>query len=772
MNHDPSKSNQPDIQILGEKNQRPLTEADGEDIIMAELVEATPIPATSAVSSSNLSEPQMKRQNLGRFIQALLSPETLNSLMWIGCGFLVVGLVIGLRTVGVFNNATVAAVALGGINLAALGMGMSVEKWTRFRWAGNAISFLSCLVMPLNLWFYHSQGLMTLDNGGHLWVPALMMTAIFAGVARLLKDAKFIYAFVGGITMSGLLFLADQWVQRFFEFGWPALLLAVIGVGCLQLEQWFTRDEESPFSRKRFGRAFFISGHFALAGALTLKATELLASLADRGLIEATRPVVVLLSDQILGLIVGMLGVYGYVYSAVVCRDGRFNAASLFSFVLSLAQVVNLLGITITVPYVLILIAAVSMLGHWLASRLRIPVESESHDKKTMFGHALPTFATYVAWMVGVGGGIANAVDSQILDVPFLVSQMVTSLSFLAGMCFTANHSSIREKYQFNLVGFVASIVTCVATVVWMIGLQWLGYLLVPLMAIPFGMQMAKGRHSHVGNATSLEYISQAIAAALLVASVAPIFFVAQVTTMSMVWMAVFFALNSLFFVRAKGVFAKTLGTVSLAACVAQVQFMFGLGDYFLLLTLAGIGFVLIVAGRFTVGAEANNTTLTMGNINLSLASVGAILLATSRSLSGEISSSLVVVGLIHTCISLLASQFQKDANVRSFFVGICSLQFLGTLGMFSVLSEMAFIQKLETITTLGGLGFLAAGLGLRWREYGVEERTTISLSLGSVFSMLPLILGLLAYRFGGFEPTESWALIHNLGVKSAFLGK
>ena len=61
MNHDPSKSNQPDIQILGEKNQRPLTEADGEDIIMAELVEATPIPATSAVSSSNLSEPQMNR---------------------------------------------------------------------------------------------------------------------------------------------------------------------------------------------------------------------------------------------------------------------------------------------------------------------------------------------------------------------------------------------------------------------------------------------------------------------------------------------------------------------------------------------------------------------------------------------------------------------------------------------------------------------------------------------------------------------------------------
>ena len=39
--------------------------------------------------------------------------------------------------------------------------------------AGKALAFLACLVMPLNLWYYHSHDLITID--GHLWIAALVL---------------------------------------------------------------------------------------------------------------------------------------------------------------------------------------------------------------------------------------------------------------------------------------------------------------------------------------------------------------------------------------------------------------------------------------------------------------------------------------------------------------------------------------------------------------------------------------------------------------------
>lgn len=40
------------------------------------------------------------------------------------------------------------------------------------------MTLLACLLMPLNLWFYDAQGLITLREGGHLWIPAVVCCAL------------------------------------------------------------------------------------------------------------------------------------------------------------------------------------------------------------------------------------------------------------------------------------------------------------------------------------------------------------------------------------------------------------------------------------------------------------------------------------------------------------------------------------------------------------------------------------------------------------------
>ena len=91
-------------------------------------------------------------------LEIILDPRTIQWLLGLGGVLLVLGLVIWLATLGVFKNPVVVAVALGIGNAAVLVGGWAIIRFTRYQTAGRAITLLACLVMPLNLWFYHAQG--------------------------------------------------------------------------------------------------------------------------------------------------------------------------------------------------------------------------------------------------------------------------------------------------------------------------------------------------------------------------------------------------------------------------------------------------------------------------------------------------------------------------------------------------------------------------------------------------------------------------------------
>ncbi|MFN9717490.1 MAG: hypothetical protein ACK58L_02285, partial [Planctomycetota bacterium] len=229
-------------------------------------------PLSSDMTSPAATFPAEQREGSAKpmrsVMEILLDPRSIQTMLGLGGALMVIGLVILLWLNNFFTpEVTAVGMAIGSLMLLVAGLGLILR--TRFQMAGKAVSLLACAVMPLNLWYLHSNNLVTID--GHLWVAALVICGLYAAAAWALKDEFFVYVFTGGITLTGLLILADlnPSPQRFWEIASPSTLLVILGLIGIHLERAFSPDE-GPFSRQKFGMAFFWSGHVQLAAGLIL----------------------------------------------------------------------------------------------------------------------------------------------------------------------------------------------------------------------------------------------------------------------------------------------------------------------------------------------------------------------------------------------------------------------------------------------------------------------------------------------------------------------
>ena len=88
-------------------------------------------------------------------------------------------------------------------------------------------------------------------------MAALVCCVLYLASALVLRDHVFVYVLAGGVAMTGLLMLAHA--DRFWEIASPAAMLVVLGLISIHVERAFP-EIEGPFSRRRFGMAFFRSG--------------------------------------------------------------------------------------------------------------------------------------------------------------------------------------------------------------------------------------------------------------------------------------------------------------------------------------------------------------------------------------------------------------------------------------------------------------------------------------------------------------------------------
>ncbi len=251
--------------------------------------------------------------------EALMDPRSIQWMLTIGGGLCVLGLVVWLISLGVFKNPHVMAVALGAVTLAILGAGWFVVLRTRFRIAGQALTFLGCVVAPLNLWFYHSQNLVTVD--GHLWVGGVVCCLLYAATVIVLRDPIFMYAFEAGVTLTTLLLLGDM--GKITDTTWLSLFFMALGLVSIHAERMFSPAEESEYPRRRFGLPLFWSGHIQVAAALlSLLGSQLLGWLAEpaRHLFGIEWQGNLLTSSYLLATGLWLAGTYVYLYSDIVVR--------------------------------------------------------------------------------------------------------------------------------------------------------------------------------------------------------------------------------------------------------------------------------------------------------------------------------------------------------------------------------------------------------------------------------------------------------------------
>jgi hypothetical protein len=350
--------------FLGRKTMQP------EESAAAEIIDAELVDAELVGEELNTGAKTSASTNKG-ILEQLLSEQSLKWMMCCGCGFLVLGFVIWLWSAGIFENPIIIATTVSAATLGTLAAGIGLVRSTRYQLAGKGLAMLGSLAMPLNLWLYDAQGLITLADGGHLWIPAAICCLIYAVVARVLRDATFVYALVGGIVMTGMLFLADASVNHFWALMPQVTFLVATGWICTFAERLFI-DDDGDFSRKRFGSAFKTAGLIVVGSGLAMLSAGYGTAIVNQVLFNQLWPL--LASSQphkLWGLGVVGVSAAGFAAMGVIHRsESHFRAAALAA-VLMVPITIDFLAIKVTVTHVAILFASLIAVTNLFFLRLR-----------------------------------------------------------------------------------------------------------------------------------------------------------------------------------------------------------------------------------------------------------------------------------------------------------------------------------------------------------------------------------------------------------------
>jgi hypothetical protein len=742
------------IKDIGERQaalERRLEPEDFPEVIPSPADEGpSPQPEPREAAPRRPRQPRQPRRNL---LEVLLDPRNIQWLLAFGGGLMVIGLIIILWINEFFQPPTI-AVAMGVINAALLGTGWWVLRSTRYQTAGRALTLLACLVMPLNLWYYHAHGLITLE--GHLWVAALVISALYAASAWVLKDEVFVYVFLAGVTMTGLLILAGE-AHRFWEIASPATMLVVLGVIAIHVERAFPPGE-GPFSRKRFGLAFFWSGHALLAAGLLL---VLGAEVAGKWLYEPlfkslyieleAQPSPIVNELRLLALALVAAGTYVYIYSDLIVRKvGVYVHCAAFTLMWAVVLLVEQLNIELEIDAWILVLAITGLLLNVLhALFLR---HSPFTRSLPYLGALMPLLAVLlgvVVWFRAVSPDLRSTWPVAGLTWNYAGAMVLTAISCRIG-AYLYRHTLPSLTLVYFFAAGAATLMGAVSFLA-VIGLnRWEQHGPI-LMLVPILYLVAARLYRGHSAEKPVYWISQAATVVMLLSSVAvglQGFLNSEPGPLNLP-LALFYAEVALFYGLSAGLF-KQRAAIHLAAAFAcgtvwqLLTFVDAAGEWYPV-TFAVLGLILLIVYRFGVLERTGTPRLAesafqSANTLLSLAFVAAALLALSRLATREIDWIFVVVCLVLLAISLLALALVRHAAwQRWYVVTSISQALLAFLGV-QVLSHLSPWQKLEIFSVVVGLALLAASHIGWYREQEREnDLVSIGLFLGSLLVGIPL---------------------------------
>lgn len=744
-----------------------------------EIVDFLDPPESKPVKKPAVDVPQI---SLGRkMLEAALDPKSIQWLLLFGGGLAVLGVIVWLVSLGLFKNKLMLAGCLGAGSLAVLGAGWYVSLKTKYHTAGQAVTFLGCVILPLNLWFWHAQGLVTLDN--HLWIGGLICCALYAATIYVLKNPVFVYAMESGATLTVLLLLADY--QVLTDTTWLAVALVSLGGISIyaggtvnQLER--TLPEGS--TRKKYGLPTFWSGHVQLAaGALTLLGTQTWSWLSTTSwkLVSISWDGNVLSENSLLAGGLWLAATYLYVYSDLVVRRlGVYLPLGAFSLMMAEITLVGLrfdtegliaiLSITAVVMNA-ILVRKTDDLGR--LQRIADPLGLLLSVLPLFLGFGLHVRATSAVlgdlnWSYETGGGYVAAM---------LVAAVCTRIS----AWIVQEHRPNTAAAYFFLSGI--AVVLATAGLLRVMGIEDWSRQAPILMVIPIGYMLASRFWRGRAPERPLGNLAHTVTAVILIhvafsgIDTIKTFLVPLEQNVDNLYLGATFAMATLFYTIAAWCRRRSVNVylAAAAACGAIWQFLGYVGVDATVYTLlyAGLGFGLLIVSRF-LGVETVHVYNRFGEKESRVRGRGLAFFESGNGILCVAFLSGVLQGLAHVArqdntwtgllvllgvmaVALLSAAIVPRGNWRRFHLtAAIALAGVAVLTL-NALIDLSGWQKFEIfLATCGVLLTAASYVGL-FREDEAEPEGGLSTGLwfGSLSACVPVLIAVLYHRFAGAGP-------------------
>lgn len=698
-------------------------------------------------------EPVPARRSL---LELILDPRSIQWLLGSGGCLLVAGLVIWLASLGLFDNPWIVASAMGVATLGIMAGGWSLIQRTRFTLAGRATTLLACLVMPLNLWFYHANHLLTID--GHLWLAAVACCILYAASALILADALFVYVLLAGVTATGMLILAD--LHRLAEIASPSLMLMVLSLITLHIERAFINDDSHPFSRSKFGKACFLASQALLVGSLGLLAGGQIFGYLGLTPITGQLPAIITDSSlQLLAIAITLLGAYACVYTALVIR----KSASYFFPAIALVlwgelQAIHTLHLTQFPAAIILTLSLTSLAIHLLSYFFR----------DDAFTPSLRTIVTTLG-ILPILYGIKVFFTTDLAALP--QSQY---LGFAGSMVVAAAASrwnaylvrKIQTESRLCIAATACSLLVVLSSLLGRFGFTNTLEQAPWLMLLPVGYMLSAALRRTCAFRSTHIFIGDTLIALVLFLAIGG---AATLSGWAMP-MAIVLALVALSYVLgliaepARSLYA-TLACIATYACTFCLLSHTDASNLTCILAFAGVALAHITTGRLLAGrvtAIANAITFA-GQSFLSILLAGQLLFTGARIIGNHAILNNAFAILAMAFATLLAAGLSKPSWKRWFTTASIG-QAIFAIGVLAHLSHLTVAQRFEIFSVISGLLLLVLGYLGWYREQSQSTRsdmTTLALAFGSLLVCLPLLIAVIAHRYdGGLSMPDELALL------------
>ncbi len=731
-----------------------------------------------------------------RMFEALLDPRSIQWMLFFGGGLAVLGLIIWLVALGIFEEPWVVAVFLGLGTLAILSSGWCVVLKTKYRTAGQALTFLGCVVAPLNLWFYDAHNLITLDQ--QLWIGGVVCSLLYVATLYVLRDPLFIYAVQGGVTLTVLLLLAELGLAT----DPTALSLIFLSLGLIALHGERAFPPEAPeFSRQRYGLPLFWSGHVQLGvGLFILLGYQVLGFFQPiTQWLDYLPEGQLLVENYLLGGVLWVIGVYAYLYSDLVVR--RIGVYTSLAAVCLMMAVVSLLQL-IPIPEKEALVAATlaaTALGVNLVHRFLAQPGEKLNRIVPPIGLILSAVPLSIGWVFHLRATSTPLGELWAYDTgwPFVMAMLVVAgCNRTSAWAFRDEGPRLSAAYLF-FAAAGAILATAGLLRIELIDLTgW--YQQAPLlMLIPILYILAARVWRGQPEERPLEWVSHTAAAVILAhglfgwVDLGDVFRPMTGQTENLL-LGLVFAEAALFYALA-GVFCRRGVNAYLAAAAAcgalwqwlgyfeidpiwytMLYALLGVAGLFIARSL-GLEQVPIYRAKRAQGTTVRGRGLTVfqcGNAILSVALLSAFFMGLADLATrggGEPTLWLRVCTLFLTTVaSAMAIGLVPGGMWRRWYttatIALAALTFLTlTIGW---LVQLTLWQKLQLFSLVVGIGLLIASHVGRFRETDakVNDMVSFGLLLGSLLAALPLLIAVFYYRWIDGEVSR----VNELGLLTA----